>query len=145
MGRVAAAIGLDNPERIRLERFAREGVRVPVAESFVPSGLKQRPPLRRKYIESGGAVDKMIVEEFRQAELAFILPIEVVERGQERVNLSVLSWAAKNGKVKGRNLNDCSYGGAPESSLNCPEVKKEVEELWGKICHPTLEDLVRMV
>ena len=44
-----------------------------------------------KHIRLRGAVDKMIVDTFCQAELAFILPIELIEMKQERVNLNVLS------------------------------------------------------
>ena len=143
--RVRATIGVDNPDRGTLELFAREGVHVPVAPSFEPSGISNRPHLRAKYVESRGAVDRMIVEEFREKELVFILPVEELANVAEAINLSVLSWAPKQGKVKGRNLNDCSYGGAPESALNSPEAKEIVEREWGKIQHPTLQDLVAMI
>ena len=87
----------------------------------------------------------MIVEEFREKELAFILPVEELANVAEAINLSVLSWAPKQGKLKGRNLNDCSYGGVPEAALNSPEAKEIVEPEWGKIQHPTLQNLVGMI
>ena len=91
MERVQATIGADDPDRERLEHVAWEGVRVPVAPAFVLSGITKRPRLRASYLDSRGAVDKMIVEEFLEKELAFILPVEELENKREAINLSVLS------------------------------------------------------
>ena len=81
--RVRATIGVDNPDRGTLELFAREGVHVPVAPAFEPSGISNRPRLRAKYVESRGAVDRMRVEEFRETELSFILPVEELANAAE--------------------------------------------------------------
>ena len=52
--RVEIVIGFDHPERKMCKRIASEDVRLPVAESFVLSGLTQGFPLQMKHIRLRG-------------------------------------------------------------------------------------------
>jgi hypothetical protein len=110
--------------------------------------VESKPPLRRKYIMTKWAVDKMIFEGFRAKGLAFILPLAVVESLPTRVHFSPLSWAPKPKKTKGRNICDTGNKGRKHLRgppvLNGPEVKEMVDALWGTIEHPTLNDIVNM-
>jgi hypothetical protein len=62
-------------------------------------------------------------------------------------HLNPLSWTDNAGKVQGRNLGDCSDGGSEpgNSPLNSDYTKDESDSLWGKIVHPTLTDIIRMI
>ena len=106
--RVEAVITMGNPERDKLLELATIGIRVLLPKNFKPSGVQGRPPLRRKLVQAGGAVEKMIVESFRNKGLAAILPLSVVEELGERENIHMhtLSHAPKHESVKGRNVGD---------------------------------------
>ena len=64
LNRVMKMISQDNPERRKLEELASDGITVLKPAEFVTSGMVGRPQLRKKLLQAGGAVEKMIVENF---------------------------------------------------------------------------------
>ena len=128
--RVELVVSSANPDYARIHRIATHGVEVIVGQKFRPSGIKGRPPLRAKYLASGGAVDRMIYEAFLSTNLAVALPISSLEKCFERgetLNFSASSWASKYGKVCGRNVVDCGDGGTG-SGLNSDGVKMMADD-----------------
>ena len=145
--RVELVVSSANPDYARIHRIATHGVEVIVSQKFKPSGIKGRPPLRAKYLASGGAVDRMIYEAFLSTNLAVALPISSLEKCFERgetLDFSASSWASKYGKVCGRNVVDCGDGGTG-SGLNSDEVKMMADDIWAPIHHPNLLTIVHMI
>lgn len=146
--RVNRVLSEENPERDKLYTFGEAGVPVPVSTDFEACGIRNKPMMRQKYVETQWAVDRMIYEGFWTQGLAFILPITLVSTLPNRVHLSQLSWAPKQGKAKGRNICDTGDKGRKKKAgppvLNSKEVKEHVDALWGEIKHPTLTDIVNM-
>ena len=145
--RVELMVSPSNPDYARIHRMAALGVEVLVGPDFRPSGIAGRPPLRAKYQDSGGAVDRMIYEAFLSSNLAVALPISTLEsclvKG-ESLNFSASSWATKYGKACGRNVVDCGDGGTG-SGLNSDDVKMMADEIWAPIHHPNLLTIVHMI
>ena len=143
--RVKESLSTDNPEWNNMMEFAVKGVEVLVAKDYIANGVENKPPLRRKYTETKGAVDRMIYEGFREKGLAFILPLSLVEAQKHRIGFIPLSWTTKKDSEEGRNINDASDGGDHGSPLNSDEAKLLGDLKWGVIEHPTLSDIVQMV
>lgn len=145
--RVEAAMSRGNPEWDKMMEIAVEGVQVLRPKEFVASGMRGRPPLRKKLKQAGGAVERMITENFRQKGLAAILPVgvveELVETGQE-VHLHTLSHATKHESKKGRNVGDLGACGEG-TPLNSDETKCLADDKWGCIVNITLQTIVDMV
>jgi hypothetical protein len=147
-GRLNAARveGLDdrNPEKAALRDLAA-GIRVPTAASFVPNGLcEPQEELRTKYLQSRGAVDRMMIAT-RADGLAFVLPFEVARR-VPGAHFSPAGWAPKAQKRSGRAVMDSSSNNNGLSQpLNSDAAALEAESIYGKIVHPTIDDIVRMI
>lgn len=135
-------ISEENPEKNRLLSLAAEGMPLLTSPGFVASSSRGRPPLSQTYRRMATAVDRMFYEDFIQKGLAFVLPYELVANLDLPFHLSLLSWAPKVGKAKGRPITDCSAG---ESALNSSYTKVANDFVWGRIQHPTIVDLVQMV
>ena len=135
----------DNEEIPRLLRLSK-GAPVFPDPDLVPNGAGEKPPLRKKYLATAPAVNKMIQEAYLDPGLALIVSQSFAD-SLEGLHYSPLSWAPKWGKKKGRPITDCSDGGSEERNapLNSPYTKEVSDEVWGTIEHPTIEDLVRMV
>ena len=145
--RVEAVVSQQNPERDKLWEMATVGITVLQPESFVPSGMAGRPRLRKKLLEAGGAVEKMIVENFRGKGLAAILPIDVLEDctgASEGVHVHTLSHAPKHESRKGRNVGDLGACGEG-SPLNSDETRTMADQKWGKIVNVDLGGIMRMI
>jgi hypothetical protein len=135
----------DNEEIPRLLRLSK-GAPVFPDPDFVPNGAGGKPPLRKKYLATAPAVNKMIQEAYLDPGLALIVSQSFAD-SLEGLHYSPLGWAPKWGKKKGRPITDCSDGGSEKDNapLNSPYTKGVSDEVWGTIEHPTIEELVRMV
>lgn len=142
LDRIESCISHDNPDKKRLVRLA-EGMIVPLAPSFVPNGGTSPVKLRRLYMETKGAVDKMFYA-LRDEGLAIILPAEEVRRSGVVYHTSAAHWTAQKTKQSGRPLFD-SKDAKDGTPLNSEEAKNMAEEVWGKIEHPTLLEIVTTV
>jgi hypothetical protein len=132
----------------RMLRIAR-GVRIETPPDFLPCSVL--PPLRRKYkVEVPNAVNKLLGKQW-DAGTVVILPTELVRRYIPGVHFSFQHWTTKAGKACGRCLCDVANAPVDEVPLNGlgregkQWLRDRLEKLWGKIVHPTVESLARMV
>ena len=132
-------ISRDDPDLFLLKELV-EGLRIFVSSDFVPN--RSPPPLRRKYLRVSPAVNKVLMELYEKGDVLF-LPT-MVAKHIPNVHFSSTHWTTKSGKAKGRPLGDCSNAKSG-SSLNSLEVKQIVDDHYGKICHPTLSDLMQLI
>ena len=117
-----------------------DGIPIITAPSFEPNRVP--PPLRAKYLRVSSAVNKMMYDLYCK-QLIFIIPT-VIALTIPRTHFSSTHWAKKKRKKEGRCIGDSSskeHG----PSLNSPEVKNIVDNMWGKIKHPTIDVLVKMI
>jgi hypothetical protein len=127
-----------------------KGVSIDTLPSFTPSGGVNRPLMRAKYTkEVPNAVHKLLYLQWIKSTV-LLLPT-VLAALIVGVHFSYQHWTVKAGKACGRNLCDTSNGerGKPTLNGSSTEEKDRVRQLmierWGKITHPTLQDLVQMV
>jgi hypothetical protein len=138
---------MSNPDRDKLVELVG-GMRLLPSPDFRPSSVRLKDGSRKPLSISNTdrrlspAVNRMLYEDFVEVGLAFILPLEVVLEHVPLFHLSRLSWTAKSGKKKGRPILDCSAG---ESPLNSTYTKERCDQVWGRIEHPTIKSLVRMI
>ena len=140
----ASRIGLlrsDNPERELLLDLA-DGMRVPLPTGFEANGHVIPTPLRSTYIAVSSAVNKMLWDVISQR-LAFLLPYELAKECVPNLHLAKAHWTRKRGKASGRPLGDLSF--VDGKSLNTVETKEAASSFYGKILHPTIEDIASMV
>ena len=131
----------DNPEITLLKDLAG-GMRVPLPAGFSPNGATPPSPLRSTYVSVATAVNKMLGEMIKQR-LAFILPYDLARECVDNLHLAKAHWTRKKGKASGRPLGDLSFvDGTP---LNTSETKEAASDFYGKIQHPTIEDIAAMV
>ena len=145
--RVTAMLSKTNPEYMMIMTFASRGVDVLRPAHFVASGVEGRPPLRAKLLAAGGAVERMIVEGFRNKGLVTLLPLEIVQDLSQRhpaINMFTSSHANKSMSEKGRTVGDLGVCGTG-TGLNSDEVKDMADNTWGRIENPTLTSIVRMI
>jgi hypothetical protein len=131
----------DNPER-RLMFDLVIGMKAFVPEGFVANGSLPRTPLRKKYVTVSTAVNRMFGEVVKQ-KLAFLLPLEVAQKCVPNLHLGKAHWTVKKGKPSGRPLGDLS--GADGTPLNTPLMSDYAGDYYGKIIHPTIDEIVRMI
>eukprot|EP01035_Chromulina_nebulosa_P021950 gene21950-28420_t len=93
-----------------------EGMRILRPKEFVPSGKPQN--LRASYKREAPADHKMVFEMYKRG--------------------------AKN-KAQGRLITDPTYSDKGVSCLNSQKTRDLVENTWGEIRHPTLEDIINMI
>ena len=117
------------------------GMVVPVDINFIPVGVPSRG--RNQYLKVAPAVNKMIASLVEQG-LVILLPTNLAST-IKNIHYSPISWVPKYNKAQGRPVIDSSWIPPSGVSLNSPSVTEEVEHKWGKICHPTIHDLVEMV
>ncbi len=133
----------------RLIDIAR-GVHIDTSPTFVPSGGINRPKMRAKYTkEVPNAVNKLLYLQWLKSTVLLIPTVlAILIMG---IHFSYQHWTEKAGKAAGRNLGDTSNGERGKHTLNGnnPDEKERVRQLmidrWGRITHPTLQDLVQMV
>ena len=138
--RISAWVPMDDPDRDLLVDLV-EGMRVIVSEKFV---LNPKPaPLRSLYVRVSRAVNRMLYALW-QDNLVFIIPTELLIRMND-VHFSPAHWAKKFGSPSGRNIFDSSDQTMGASPLNSEDARGALEEMYGPIVHPTLQDLVEMI
>lgn len=130
-----------NPE-INLLLDLAAGMHVPLPVGFVPNGSMDPSPLRSTYVAVAPAVNKMLGELLKQR-LAFLLPVKMARECVLNLHLAKCHWTPKKGKASGRPLGDLTFvDGTP---LNTTATKEAASEYYGKIQHPTIEDIASMV
>ena len=131
----------DNPER-RLMFDLVDGMRVHLPLDFTPNGNLDPSPLRSTYVEVHAAVNRMLGDIVQQR-LAFLIPLATARQHVPRLHLGKAHWTRKKGKPSGRPLSDLTFvDGTP---LNTPETAEAASSYYGKIMHPTIEDIAMMV
>ena len=131
----------DNPERPLMFDLVI-GMKAFIPEGFVANGLSERSPLRKKYVTVSTAVNKMFGEVVKQ-KLAFLIPLETAQKCVPNLHLGKAHWTVKKGKPSGRPLGDLS--GADGTPLNTDAMSDEASSYYGKIVHPTIDEIVRMI
>ena len=136
----------DNPERNKLFLLAEKGMPLLQREGFKANGKGKLPPLRKTYISVKSAVNRLLVENFHELGLAFILT-KATALTIPDIHFSPLHWTEKQGKRQGRPIGDCSDGGSEigNESLNSLETKEQSDLLWGKIHHPSIDDVANLI
>jgi hypothetical protein len=131
----------DNPERTLLFELVG-GMKVHRPEGFTPNGSLPRTDLRSAYEAVAPAVNKMLGAVVEQ-KLAFLLPLRVAQQYVPELHLCKAHWCTKKGKASGRPLGDLSYvDGTP---LNTDETADAATRHYGKIVHPTIDDIANMI
>ena len=132
----------DNPESRLMMELATKGMYVPKPVDFKTNGQETPAPLRASYLKVHQAVDRMLADTV-QRRLAFLLPKQMALEAVPNLHLATAHWAPKKGKASGRPIGDLSHvAGMP---LNTPATTAAAEAHYGRIEHPTIEDIVRMV
>ena len=132
---------VDNPERTLMFDLAK-GMKVHLPVGFEPNGKRERPKLRKTYVEVATAVNKMLGAVVEQR-LAFLLPLDMAQRYVPGLHLCKAHWTVKKGKPSGRPLGDLSkVDGTP---INTDETADAASGYYGKIVHPTIEDIAVMI
>ena len=136
----------DNPEREKLMLLAEKGMPLLLREGFKSNGQGTLPPLRKTYISVKSAVNRLLVKNFHELGLAFILTKDTALT-IPGIHLSPLHWTEKQGKRQGRPIGDCSDGGSEYGNepLNSLSTKERSDQLWGQIQHPTIDDVANMI
>lgn len=139
--RVSNCVPVDDPDYERIVELATVGIRVHTSIDFQPN--RSPPKLRQLYVQTSGAVDRMLYE-LHQDNLLFILPLWYVRLHlSSSIHFSPLHWAKKSGKPCGRPIFDASddkYG-----ALNSEDATSQAEEHYGAIHHPTITDIILMI
>lgn len=143
--RVEAYIHVDNPERDKLLILA-DGMPLFLRPGFKANGHGRLPPLRKTYTAVKSAVNRLLVENFHELGLAFILRKETALK-IEGIHFSPLHWTEKQGKRQGRPIGDCSDGGKDKGNepLNSDYTKEMSDTIWGTIKHPSIDDAATMI
>ena len=128
---------VDNPERDLMFDLAI-GMKVIKPVCFVANGTAPRSPLRSNYVNVAPAVNKMLSELVKQK-----LALDAALRHIPDLHFCKAHWCTKKGKASGRPLGDMSNVGG--TKLNTPETVDEATAYYGQICHPTIEDIAKMV
>jgi hypothetical protein len=131
----------DNPERALMFDLAK-GTKVHLPVGFEPNGMRERPSLRKTYVEVATAVNKMLGAVVEQR-LAFLLPLDMAQRYVPGLHLCKAHWTVKKGKPSGRPLGDLSrVDGTP---INTDETADAASDYYGRIVRPTIEDIAVMI
>ena len=141
--RVEQMVPDSDPDRERLMSLV-EGMVVLTADDFAPSGRPQK--MRGLYKRVKNAVNKVLAETWREG-LAFIVTRDTADKiaaTSGKFQFNTVSWAPKKDKPQGRNICDSSDDSAG-NALNSEEAAAKLEGMYGRIEHPTLEELMGMV
>ena len=138
--RVRTCVMADDPDLERLVELARDGLRVDVHADFMPTSVP--PPFRSLYKRLEGAVNEANLKLWEKG-LVFLLMTEQAKT-IEGIHYSPAHWAVKHGSPAGRAISDNSDDSGGHA-LKTPEAAASIEAHYGKIEHPTIGVLVRMV
>ena len=140
--RIESCISSDNSDRNRLVLLAG-GTCVLLAPKFVSNGGIRPVKLRRLHLETKGVVDNLFFA-LHEEGLAIVLPAEAFHTSGVTSHTSAAHWTAQKTKQSGRPLFD-SKDDKDGSPLNSEEAKRAAEDIWEKIEHPTLVDIVKTI
>jgi len=127
----------DSEWKARLLAMA-SGIPILTAPDFSPTNIP--PKLRQKYLRLSPAINKSIYELYKN-NLVIILPTTVAKE-ISGIHFSAIHWTLQADKEQGRTLADPSSGDNPLNSLNAKAV---IDSVCGRIVHPTIEDMMRML
>lgn len=144
--RIEQHLRKDNPEKEKLLLLAEKGMPLMLRPGFVANGTGHLPALRKTYINVKSAVNRLLVENFHDQGLAFILTKKTALE-IPGIHFSPLHWTEKQGKRQGRPIGDCSDGGNEKGNepLNSTHTKEQSDILWGTIKHPSIDSATRMI
>ena len=132
----------------RLLDFAIHGITVHRPLSFIASPIP--PTFRTKYLAVAPTVHKLLFKQHAAGTVVF-LPLSDVAH-IPNLHLSPQHWTEKKGKPEGRTLGDLSNtdttGVSPLNGClgeDKEELRQRVNQYWGEIFHPTLDQLIRMI
>jgi hypothetical protein len=137
-----------NPDFDAILDIATNGATIMTPPEFIPnasttgSGIPRPSPHNQKV---GAALRKMVVEGFREPRLCFITTSAKARQLVPCFHCSPAQWAPKDGKKQGRNCNNCSFCRQGSMSMNGEWLRSQARLKWGRMQHPTLEDMVRMI
>ena len=133
-----------NPE-LELLHGLVEGMPVDLPEGFYPNSSPgaSRSPLRQLYRTAHKAVDALL---YKLAALgwAFVLTMDSALT-IPGIHFSPAHWAVKPAKQSGRAIVDSTDCTSLYPVLNSPTVAAAAEARFGRIIHPTIEDMVRTI
>jgi hypothetical protein len=116
----------DNPERALMFDLAK-GMKLHLPVGFKPNGMRERPTLRKTYVEVASAVNKILGAVVEQR-LAFLLPLDIAHRYVPGLLLCKAHWTVKKRKPSGRPLGDLSrVDGTP---INTDETADAASDYW---------------
>ena len=141
-----AFIKIGNLERDKLLLLADKGIPLLLRSGFISNDKGQITPLRETYTAVISAVNRLLVENFHELGLTFILSKKTASE-LEDIHFSPLHWTEKQGKRQGRPIVDRLDGGSEEGNgqLNSNYTKEESDHLWAKIKHPSIENVAEMI
>ena len=137
----------DKEDIVRIRELVG-GVQIPTSDDFVPQ--EEPEPLRPKYRTLMPTVHKLLHKQAQQGSI-LVLPAELLLMAYhlQPYHHQSLGWTKKAGEPAGRVTGDMSFAFSPwVTSLNGmtkrakDEVRRKVEEKWGVIKLPTLDDIV---
>ena len=141
--RVEKAISKSSQDKDRLKVIAK-GIKVPVDPLWKSNHDAEYPECSTAYKQVAPAVTKIFHDDYWIKGQGFYMNMESSRR--LKVNTSVASWTPKYGKVKGRPISNHSrVSPGMEKALNSLHVKEVMEQEWGKIKHPTIAVIIRMI
>ena len=128
--RIEQHLRKDNPEKEKLLLLAEKGMPLMLRPGFVANGTGHLPALRKTYINVKSAVNRLLVENFHDQGLAFILTKKTALE-IPGIHFSPLHWTEKQGKRQGRPIGDCSDGGIEKGNepLNSTHTKEQSDIL----------------
>jgi len=144
--RVDKWVKKDNKDYELLKELARVGIDLCLPSDYVPNSETGLPPYSRSYKKTHAAVDKMIYQNFYEKGLAIIITEALAKEKLGDFSVAVARWAAKAGKVWGRNIHDATAAIRDQVHiLNSRYSKAQCKEKYGAIHCPTLQDIICMV
>ena len=141
---VEVSLSLNNPDRDCLIEIASRGMDLLLGPEFEANGPQYLPKLASAYHRVSSAVNKMMLEDYVQRGLAFILKKSSCINYLDDFHLSRLSWTSKSNKRKGRPIVDCSAGKGSRK-LNLEFTKLSADQKYGQIIHPGIGDFAQMI
>lgn len=127
-------------DREMLQRVAQK-MDLPLPVGFESN--QEPPPIRAIYRKVAPAVNKQMYAQYKKG-LLILLETATAKR-IPGVHFSATSWAPKKGVEAGRPIGDPSNAPDGTCALNSIDLHGAIEELWGPIKHPTLEEICLMI
>lgn len=123
----------------RLLRLATEGAYVPVGSDFVTNPVAEKPRNLQKKL--GNCYSKHAYKLWLKKAVLIFREKDIVESEMEKLNKNPIHWCVKPLFPPGRMLGDLSNR-SEGTSINCPESKLLVAELYGEMSYPDINEIV---